>query len=169
MDMEVIELIDKKDLVKAIKFVAVNFKESEKSFYSSAGLQEAFVSLQGYDIFDTSELEKMVKSGLVKVFACFQGALMKAVSALEINSGKILFFSADTTSAGKEAKELLLESMVNERENAADKRLNILAFVGQEKSLVELGFVRINSSVFHFFDIKFIAMRYDYAQIDIER
>ena len=169
MDNIVYELKEKNELIDALKTVAINFKESEINHYSPLDLQKAYDSLLGYDIFNECELHKLVKKGTVKVFGVYQGSALKAVSALVVEDGKILFLSADKTEAGQEGARQILEKMVEERENAPDHRLNLLAFIGQERDLVRLGFIRINPSVFLFFDIKFIAMRYDYAQIDIER
>ena len=169
MKMKVCELTGKSELESAMQFVFKNFTESEKKFYEKPEFLYARKSLVTYDVFNIEELEHYVSSCLVKLFAVFSGETMIGVSALKLEGGKILFFSLLQSAEGKEAGRQLIERMVEELENMPDKRLNILAFVGQEKTLVSLGFIRTNSSVFKFFGIKFIAMRYDYAQIDIER
>lgn len=165
MSMKVCEISDKREIAKAMELVFDNFTKSEKQFYERPEWTYAKKSLVTYDVFNIDELERHIVSSKIKLFVVFDEEQIIAVSALELDDGKILFMSFSEREAGR----LLVERMAEELENMPEKRLVILAFVGQEKSLVSLGFMRINPSVFKFFGVKFIAMRYDYAQIDIER
>ena len=168
MSMKVYELNNKKELEVAMEFVFKNFCETEKPFYDNQEYVYATKSLKTYDIFNLDEIEKHIFSGAVKVFAVFMDAKILAVSALRLDGGKILFLSMVNSDDGMGASEVLLDKMVETVKTSKDRKLSLLAFVGQEKALVSLGFMKINSSVFKFFGVKFIAMTYDYAQIDIE-
>ena len=169
MSMRVCELSGREELKSAMEKVFNYFTLSEKDFYSRPDFLYARKSLITYDVFNLDELERYMLSGEVKLLAVMSDNTMIGVSALSLEGAKILFLSIPQTNEGKEAGKLLIEKMVETLENAPEKHLNILAFQGQEKDLVSLGFMRINSSVFKFFGVKFIAMRYHYAQIDIER
>lgn len=169
MNMKICELSGKKDLETAMKLVINNFSLSEKDFYKRPEFLYAKKSLIGYDVFNIDELQEYILSSLVKVFAIYQENEMIAVSALRLDDGKILFMSFSSSKVGKGAGQMLVEHMAEQMENLPEKNLTFLSFVGQEKDLVSLGFIRINPSVFKFFGVKFIAMRYDFSQIDIER
>lgn len=169
MSMKIRELSGKRDLETAMKLVFDNFTLSEKDFYKRPEFLYAKKSLLSYDVFNIDELQEYIHNSVVKVFAVYAENDMIAISSLRLDDGKILFMSFSSSKIGKIAGQMLVEHMAEQMENLPEKNLTLLSFVGQEKDLVSLGFIRINPSVFKFFGVKFIAMRYDFSQIDIER
>jgi len=168
MKKNFIELKKKDDLVAAIEFVLTNFLQTEKNSYVLSELKDAAYSLQGFDIFNSKELEKLVIKGRVKVIACKSLSIV-GVCAFEPKSGKILFIAAQQGKTYHEILNALLEKIIEDRASGVDGKLNIMAFVGQVNTFLDLGFKRLFDTVLYYRKLKLVPMVYNYAQLDIEK
>lgn len=165
MSGRVFEITDKSQIDKAIKFVLSCFRASEKKYYSRTELVQAEENLKEFDVFMPGILSGLVDTGRVKVFVDVSKSAILAVSAVEKESGRVLFLCGKDNLALKR----LIEKMVEIREDVPDSRLVTLCFVGQAELFLKLGFTKIQSTVFTNHGVKFIAMQYNYIQIDSER
>ena len=169
MENVVLELKDKISVEQAIKFVERRFLETEKEFYNSVDLKAAQKSLKDFDVFDSYQLETLINKNKVKVFVGLKDGKIAGVGALEIVPGKILFLTTNGDKSSSEILRELIEKMVEERAQEPDNRLNIMAFVGQEKEFAEVGFRKLYDTVLFYRGVKFVPMKYSYTQFDIEK
>lgn len=169
MKSSIMIIEDEKSLEQVIKFVLDDFKTREKNHYSKDGLSLAMSTLQNFDIFSVQNLATFVKSGKIKVFAVIRGGIIFGASALIEKDGRIAFISAPKDDKKQTILHQLLDCMVEERESATDSKLDILAFVGQVDKLTSVGFVKLFDTVLHQHHLKFVPMRFNYTQLDVEK
>lgn len=169
MKNSIVVIDDKKNLENIINFVLDDFKSREKAHYSKDGLSLAISSLKDFDVFSSQELNSLVKAGKVKVYALVNSGMVLGVSALMIKEGRILFISVPNDDKKQTSTRKLIERMVEERDSEIDSKLDILAFVGQVKNLTSIGFMRLYDTVLHQNHLKFVPLRFNYAQLDVEK
>lgn len=163
------EITEEKLIDKAINFVLSNFKLTEKSIYTPEELTARLQGLKQFDVFIPSELTKLVNLKKIKVFVLTTIGGIVGVSALELESGRILLLSAKPDKNLSKHLLLLVEKMVEAREDAPDNRLQMLAFLGQVPELLKIGFTKIYDTTLFNYGIKFQPLQYNYTQIDIEK
>ena len=159
-----VELNTISKLTEALKFVSAGFLLSDRVFYNEIEFKIAQKAL--VEIYSAKELELLVKTRKARVFAYMKKGQIKGVCALEVIEGKILFIS--TLPGDVLVARALIEKMVEARSEEPDNRLHVLAFVGQEKQLQALGFVRLYDSTLYYHGLKLVPMKYNYAQFNID-
>lgn len=160
------EIFELKDIESAIDFVVESFGVTEKKVYPEGEYDIAELEIKSGRVFDADQLFNMVKKGYVSLLAIYEKGKMVGTSALDVEAGRILFLSAN---GDRTVMKQLVEAMTQKRENAPDGKLDILAFQGEEQNLKLLGFNKLKTDIFYFNKIRFIAMRFNYEQIDVER
>ena len=169
MENIVLELKEKSSIEQAIKFVERRFEETEKEFYSKEDLLVASKCLKSFDVMNVAQIESHIKQKEVKVFVGLREGKIHGVCALDVPSGKILFLATSQDDSNNVILKEMIEKMVEERSEEPDSRLNIMAFVGQEKTLASVGFRKLYDTVLFFHGVKFVPMKYSYTQFDIEK
>lgn len=169
MENVVLELKEKKAIEQALNFVERRFLETEQFYYSKDDLKIANKSLKSFDVMNAANIESLIKQKKVKVFVGLSDGKIQGVCALEITAGKILFLSTSAEDSKNIILREMIEKMVEERAQEPDNRLNIMAFVGQEQTLINVGFRKLYDTVLFFHGVKFVPMKYSYTQFDIEK
>ena len=169
MENIVLELKEKSAIEQAIKFVERRFLETEQAFYSKEDLLIAKKCLQSFDVMDVSQIEAQIKKKNVKVFVGLCDGKIYGVCALDIPSGKILFLATSEEDVKNTILREMIERMVEERAEEPDSRLNVMAFVGQEKTLASVGFRKLYDTVLFYRGVQLVPMKYSYTQFDIEK
>lgn len=165
----VIEAKDDVSIGHIIRLVMQSFSVSEKNFYAEKELKIARTSLTSFDVFDKKTLTKQVLRGEVKVFICIGKGRIVGVSAVEVKTGRIYYLCATNGASLEYVAKDLLDKIIEERVDNAKPWIDIMAFVGQLENLKQLGFRKLYDTVINYQGIKFIPMRYDYTQLDIEK
>lgn len=169
MENVVIEAKDDASLGHIIKLVTQSFSVCEKPFYSEIELKMARASLASFDIFNKKILKNLVDIGEVKVYICIGNGRIIGSSVVETKTGRIYYLCATNGASIDDIAKDLLDKIIEERTDHSKPWLDIMAFVGQVESLRQLGFRKLYDTVINYQGIKFVPMRYDYAQLDIEK
>lgn len=169
MENVVIETKDEASLAHIIKLISQSFCTLEKPFYSESEFKFAYKALTSFDIFNKNSLKKLVDTGDVKVFMCISNGRIGGVSLLEAKTGRIYCLCATNNVTFIDVARDLMDGMIEARADHTKPWFDIMAFIGQEKILKNLGFRKIFDTVINYRGIKFVPMRYDYTQLDIEK
>ena len=167
MEIFVKNIFNKEDISNVINFATTLFSVTEKESYNKHELKLASECYKNLDVLNEGELLTRTKKGEVNIFAAVIKNQMVGVSAVEISSGKILFFSVINNE--EKILNMLIESMIEARASHPSSVLYIMAPKGIQQILNKIGFTNLYDTVLYYKNLKLVPMKYTYTQLDIEK